>query len=281
MTGKKKGIKDFAVGRKDEFRLRPEDLKVDPKWNVRGKTAELKEHIEMLSISIAELGVLQALTIRFIDNEPWITDGFCRHEAALLAISRGADIKSVPVKLEERYSNEADHVLSMLTRNSGKPLETIEQALVVKRLLDFGWSVDEIRQKTGKSITHMNNLLTLLSAPPQIVKHLKSGKVSVRFAMEAMKEHGDKAASVIEKAIGKAAETGKSKATKRSAKEKTPRIRWDKHGPESLSLIDKLFRAFDAAESVPDPIADAIMEIKNYLEEAGIKIEAAAASESS
>jgi len=275
MAGKKKGIKDFAVGRKDEFRLRPEDLKIDPKWNVRGKTPELKEHIEMLARSIAELGVLQALTIRFIDNEPWVTDGFCRHEATMLAKSRGADIKSVPVKLEERYSNEADHVLSMLTRNSGKPLETIEQAVVVKRLLDFGWSIDEIRQKTGKSITHMNNLQTLLAAPPEIVKQLKAGKVSVRFAMEAMKEHGDKAGSVIEKAIGKAKETGKTKATKRVAREKAPRVRWDKHGPESLSFIERLFKAFDDAESVPDPIADVIVELRAFLEDAGIKFEKA------
>lgn len=242
MSSTGKGIQSMAKGRQDIFKLDPADINIDPEWNVRTSTADLKEHIATLARSIAEIGVQQPITVRMLDKKPWVTDGFCRIAAVHLAIKQGAEIKTVPVRVEERHSNEADHTLSLLTRNSGRPLSTIEQAFVIKRLLGFGWLQEDIQKKTGFSVTHVNNCKTLLAAPAEIQDMLKKGTVSVRLAMKTMKEKGDgKAAAVLKKGIEKANAAGKGKATARNTKDKAaPRIQWGTHGPELMKFINLL-----------------------------------------
>jgi len=39
--------------------------------------------------------------------------------AALRALENGAELKSIPVKTEGRYADEADRVFSQIVRNSG------------------------------------------------------------------------------------------------------------------------------------------------------------------
>lgn len=242
MATEGKGIQSMAKGRQDMFKLAPADINVDSEWNVRNNTPELKEHIAMLARSIAEIGVQQPITVRMVDKKPYVTDGFCRMAAVHLAIENGAEIETVPVRVEERYSNEADHTLSLLTRNSGRPLSTIEQAFVIKRLLDYGWTQEAIQNKTGFSVTHVNNCKTLLSADPAIQDMLKKGSVSVRLAMKTIKEKGDKAPAALKKSIETANAAGKGKATSRTAKDKTapPRIQWGTHGPELMKFIKNL-----------------------------------------
>lgn len=248
MAKDSKGIQSMAKGRQDLFKLDPKDINMDPEWNVRIKTPELKEHIATLARSIAEIGMQQPITVRMVDKKPWVTDGFCRMAAVNLAIENGADIQTVPVRVEERYSNEADHTLSLLTRNSGKPLATIEQAFVIKRLLGHGWDKKEIQDKTGFSVTHVNNMLDLLAAPPEIIAMLKHGKVSVRHALKTIKEKGsDKATAALKKDIERSTAAGKNKATSRTAgkTDNKPRIAWGKHGPILAKYITELGKARD------------------------------------
>ena len=167
MSTKQKTLKQQAVGRKDIFNLAPESIKYDLSWNERNQSKRIDDHIAALARSITEVGVLQPLTVRMMDGEAWVTDGFCRIQAVHLAIKNGADIKGIPCQAEDRYANEADYVLSMLTRNSGLPFSTIEQAFVVKRLYAYGWSKKDIQAKTGFSITHINTIEDLLAAPPR------------------------------------------------------------------------------------------------------------------
>lgn len=221
-TEKKKtgNIKKLAVGRKDLFILAPEDIHENEGWNVRQDTEDLQAHIRQLANSIIEVGVLQPLTVFMDGPRAVITDGHCRLLAVKLAIAEGADIKGVPVRTEERFSNEADRVLSMLTRNSGRPLAIPEQAEVVKRLLSFNWTEAEISRKTGSSRQHVNTLVCFLASPEAIKEMVKNGQVSATTAVNVVREEGEGAVGTLKGAVDKANQEGRSKATPKDIKPK-------------------------------------------------------------
>lgn len=191
-------IKQLSCGRKDIFMLDPELINIKDGWNVRIPSDDLNEHIESLAQSIAANGVKQPLTVYMdeADEKVYVSDGHCRLAGVKLAKERGAEIRSVPCRVEEKYATPADRVLSMLTRNSSKPLTPTEKARVVKQLLDFGWPEKEIAERMGVSISHINQLLQIEMLPMNIKEMVSSGKVSASLAMQVCKEDGVEAAGI-------------------------------------------------------------------------------------
>lgn len=244
-----KRLKDLALGTKDLFMLNPAIIQEEPGWNVRQPSAELEMHIRQLADSIKEIGVLEPVTVYLKDGSPVLTNGHCRLMAVRLAIAEGAEIKAIPARAEERYANDADRVLGMLTRNSGKPLTSLEQAEVVKRLLAFGWAEGEIAKKTGYSVTHIANLLRLAAAPAQITEMVRNGEVSARQAVKTIRKEGEGAADVLGAALAKAREAGKSKATGKHVAPKRG-TDWGTWGPRIKSALETLLDAleFDVSE---------------------------------
>ncbi len=239
--------------RVDMYQIDPELITEEEGWNVRDDNDELRAHIRMLADSIKEVGVLEPLTGYLKEGKPVLTNGHCRLLAVKLARSEGAEIKLVPFRNEPKTSNEADRTLSMLTRNSGKPLTGIEQAGVIKRLLAFGWSQTEISKKTGFTPPHIGNLLTLAGAPVAVQEMVKQGKVSATLATEVVKSDGpEKATEVLKDAVGDAESKGKKKATKKNvetveksgpephAQDIPKKINWKKIGPELLACLEKI-----------------------------------------
>ena len=216
-------IKKISVGRKDLFLLAPEDIHEESGWNVRNDNDGLQDHIRMLADSIKEIGVLQPLTVFMDGDKATVTDGHCRLLAVRLAITEGAEIKSIPVRTEERFCNEADRVLSMLTRNSGRALTIPEQAEVVKRLLCFNWTEAEIARKTGTSRQHVNTLVKFLASPSEIQEMVKSGQVSATTAVNVVKDEGAGALDTLKGAVDTAQQSGRKKATGRDIKSKKPK----------------------------------------------------------
>lgn len=208
-------IKQIASGRKDLFMVDPRLLKEEEGWNARIPSAELDQHIEDLALSIAENGVLEPLTVFLKGDDLYVTNGHCRRMATLLAISRGAEIVSVPVRVEEKHASDADRVLSMVTRNSGKPLSMLEMSSVVKRLAAFGWETKKIAAKTGYSVQHVENLLTLSGAPEELKNQVAQGQVSATNAVSLVKEHGEEAPRLVKEETEK---TGKKMTMARKNK---------------------------------------------------------------
>lgn len=211
--------------RKDMFMLDPRLLVVDHSWNVRLSNGDLDAHISMLMASILQIGVTNPLTIYMNGEEPTITDGFCRHTAVMRLIAEGHDIKKVPVISESKLANEADRVLSMITRNSGLPLTTLEKAQVFKRLVALGWSNQEIQAKTGYSDTQVANILMLSAAEPEVQTMVQEGQISASLAVQAIRSKGPEAGAALTGAVEAAKARGKSKATPQDLVVPLPRPR--------------------------------------------------------
>lgn len=251
-------LQDIAAGRKDLYMLDPLLIQEEPGWNVRLEGPDLDAHIRLLADSIKQIGVQEPLTVYMRDNTPVLTNGHCRLAAVKLAISEGAEIKAVPVRTEERYANEADRVLSLITRNSGKPLAALEQAEVVKRLMGFGWSEQEIVKKTGFSTTHLDNLMKLSAAPVAVTELVKNGKVSARLAMDTLRSDGDQAAETLRTAVETAEQSGKSRATAKHLPKPVARIDWKWAGPHLKKALEDIRDAADNPEELTVCIAVAV-----------------------
>jgi len=276
-------IKKQAIGRRDMFILPVKDIHVPEDWNVRTKGSErVRNHIKELATSIAAVGVSQPITVRYDNGKYSVTDGFCRMAAVHMAIKAGADIKGVKVITEEKGTNEADHVASMLIRNDSLELTTYEQALVVKKLLGFGWTQKEIAEKWGKTTAHVSNLILLMSAPPDVHKLVEQEKVSVSLVLDELRSNKDNQSVAVEhikKAVKNASDNGKGKATKRNQDKKvnggkgssgasgTSNANWSKHGPSGFEFLRRLIAGYDTLEEAPDVLADVIEEARTYIEE--------------
>ncbi|MEF2073536.1 ParB/RepB/Spo0J family partition protein [Consotaella aegiceratis] len=209
------GIKAIALGRSDVFRLDPRHLHVKEGWNSREVDFDPTDPEDLsLAHSIAEVGVKEPLTIVWEDGKAFVTNGHRRRGATLHAIDvLGAEIKSVPAQTEDRYSSEADRVLSQIVRNSGKPLTPFEQSKVFKRLIDFGWSEKEIAAKVGRSEGWVRQLLELQAAPEEVKSLVRTNQVSATLAAKVTREAGPAAAERLAKAVETAKAAGKKRAT--------------------------------------------------------------------
>jgi ParB/RepB/Spo0J family partition protein len=205
-------FKEIASGRKDLFMLDPATIQKKDGWNVRESTDDLAAHVRWLADSIKEIGVQQPLTVYMEDDVVYVSDGHCRLDAANLAIAEGCELNAVPCRVEERYSSEADRVLSMVVRNSGKPLTPLEKAEVYKRLHALGWDEKAIAAKAGVSVPHVSSLLSLSAAPTEVKDMVKAGKVAATTATKAIREHGTKATEKLAEAVVAAQASGKVKA---------------------------------------------------------------------
>ncbi len=260
----KEGLKGIATGRSDVYRLDPRLLHVKPGWNCRDlDTEQAKAELAELAASIAQVGVKQALTVQWEDGKTFITDGHRRYYATMRAIENGAEIKTVPVQTEDRYSSEADRVFSQIVRNSGKPLLPIEQARVFKRLIDLGWTEKDIAEKSGLGRQWVTDLLGLQAAPEAVTGLVKTGQVAASLAMKAMRQNkGDagKAAADLTQAVETAKAEGKERATAKHMGEKRP------------SLKDSLKTLFAAAEIRDALIASAVMAVRTSSRQSKRKI---------
>jgi ParB/RepB/Spo0J family partition protein len=218
MFSKKTGLASISEGRSDMFRVNPKHIKVKMGWNGRDFNDPANiEHVDQLAQSIAEIGVKEPLTVSWEDGQAWLVDGECRLRATLRAIEvYKADIKTIPIKTEDRYSNDADKLFSQIIRNSGKPFTAMEQAKVYKRLLDMGWQQNDIAKKAGISAARISQILDLLTMPEPIKAMVTNGQVSASLAQATIRDHNPQVATqVLQDAVATAQADGSNKVRPR------------------------------------------------------------------
>lgn len=210
------GIKGLQLGKSDTYEVSPFDIQVKPGWNTRDfSTPENQQHVTDLATSIAVRGVEQPMIVYTESGILYLSDGESRLRATLYAINvLGAEILSVPVRMEPRGSNDADRIAGQLVRNSGKPLSTMEKAEVVRRLLAHKWDVHKIASHVGLSAGRVNQLMELLELPEEMRQHIAHGTVAASEAVKAVREHGDAAPALVERAAALSSANGGKRAGK-------------------------------------------------------------------
>lgn len=205
----KAGLASIAQGRSDILQIDPRLLHVKKDWNVRDwDLQENKDHIEALAQSIMAVGVKQPLTVVWQNGKAWIDDGECRYRACMLAIERGAPLKTVPVRGADRLADLVERRFNRYLANTGKQFNQLETAKDFKYFLDQGWSQEDIAKKAGLSQGRVSQILATLTMPALVKAMVASGAVSVALAQQVTREHGEGAVAVLQEGAEAAKATG-------------------------------------------------------------------------
>lgn len=216
-------LSNLSVSTTDIVYMNPYNLKTKAGWNKRIASDPANiEHIDILARSIAKVGVLEPLTVYIENNDAFVSNGHSRLLGVFRAIEvYGAEIKAIPVK-SQKYANEADRVLNQIVMNSGKPLTTLETGAVMVELIGFGWTAQQIADKTGLGKVRVDQILKLMEEANDGIKELiATGQVSATTAATVLREsEGDATAAeeTLNASVVVARSRGKSKATAKDIK---------------------------------------------------------------
>lgn len=210
------GLASIAEGRSDVHKVNPRKLIVKAGWNSRDfNDPDNIEYVDELARSIVAKGVMQPLTIFWEDGKAYVADGECRIRATMRAIEHYKhDIKTVPCMVEDRFANEAERLVNQYVRNTGKRFTPMEMSNHFKRLLNAGYQVKDLVEKTGLSAGRISQVLGLQILPEPVKQMVSQGQVSATLAAKTVAEQGPtQAEKALQQGWSTAVAQGKEKIT--------------------------------------------------------------------
>ncbi|MFP4555307.1 MAG: ParB/RepB/Spo0J family partition protein [Bacteroidales bacterium] len=136
-----------------------------------------EEALQELADSIKELGIIQPLTVRSIDDEFQLISGERRLRAAKIA-----GLKTVPAFV--RTANDQGMLEMALVENiQREDLDAIEVAISYQRLVDeCKLTHDTLSERVGKKRATVTNYLRLLKLPAEIQLGIRERKIGMGHA---------------------------------------------------------------------------------------------------
>ena len=130
--------------------------------------------LDELAASIAQLGIIQPLTVRALgDGRYELISGERR-----LRASRRAGLKRVPAYIREA-DTEAMLEMAIVENVQREDLNPVEVALGYQRLMEeVGLTQEQVAEKVGKGRSTVANVLRLLKLPPRVLASLREGTLS-------------------------------------------------------------------------------------------------------
>ena len=136
-----------------------------------------QEELSELASSIAQVGVLQPLSVRRTADGWELIAGERRLRAAKLA-----GLARVPC-LNVEADDGASALLALVENLQRKDLDVWEEAAALRQLIDrHHLSQEEAARRVGKSQSAVANKLRLLKLPPDVIDGLRTNRLSERHA---------------------------------------------------------------------------------------------------
>lgn len=217
--------------RSDLFRVDPRNIKIEEGFNIRNIDVN-SDGIKHLKLSIKENGLQRPLVLKNNPNaevdgkEYLVVDGHRRMTAVLSLLEDGEPIEYVKAEISKRMNDE-QALISMFTLNDGEPLNPIEKAEGVRRLIEvYGYEPKEVAVKIAENQSTVSNLLKLASMPKAVKKKVAGNIISASFAIElARKSKNDeefaKQVEELTKGVEEATKESGKKRAKVTAKKAT------------------------------------------------------------
>ncbi|WP_238066226.1 ParB/RepB/Spo0J family partition protein [Pseudomonas shirazica] len=273
----KQMIKDGEVRRADAMKVQLEDLHEEPGFNLRTEGDALEASINALAEFIAAGGQIPPLEVRpRAEGGVWLVDGHRRRRALLKLDAEGrlprTPNKERPEALEAWVpviafeGSDADRVARIITSQENEKLSPLELAEGYKRLRAFGWSVEQIATKVGKTRQHVEQVLTVGNANTDVQNLVAAGHVSATTAAQVVREHGDGAGKVLGAELEKAHASGKKRVTAGSMKGPSiPKPRLEAVHTASRNLIASLDSIDEDSRSLTIPTA-LVLQLREALD---------------
>ncbi len=172
------GRGDHLWGSEDASALREIDVDWIVPNTLQPRTRFVEADLDALSASIAEVGVLQPVLVRQIDDNRYeLIAGERRWRAA-----RVAGLSSIPA-LVRRADDLASLEQAIVENLHRADLNPLEEAAAYRQLIDeFDLTQDAVAKRVGKSRSAVANLLRLLQLPASVQRLLASAQLSAGHA---------------------------------------------------------------------------------------------------
>lgn len=135
-----------------------------------------EKELNELANSIIKYGVIQPIVLRKIGEKYEIIAGERRYKASCLA-----GLKKIPAIIKNTDDNTSAEI-ALLENIQRKNLTVIEEAQSYKKLIDKGFTQDDIATKLGVSQSSVANKMRLLNLPKEVQDALLFNRISERHA---------------------------------------------------------------------------------------------------
>ena len=215
---------DKIVKKVDGFRARLADIKIVDGFNERHQDDEVREHIAGIAGAIAAGLPIPPIEV-WVDPDTGaleLVDGHCRHAGYCLYAEANPEFDGW-VSVTKFEGTAAQRKARIVTSNTQLKLKPVELGRVYLSLRDdHGMTRQQIAQEVGKSLAHVDQMLLLVSAKPEVIAAVESGTISATEAVKLARDHGDQAPAELERRVEAAKEIGKTKVTAKAAPVKAP-----------------------------------------------------------
>lgn len=202
-----------------------------------------EESLSELAQSIAQLGVIQPITLKRRDDGKYIIISGERRWRA----SQRAGLETLPAYIRE-VDDENLHAMALVENIQRQDLNAIEVALGMQRLIDeCGLTQEAMAEKVGKKRSTVSNYMRLLSLPSEVQLALKKGIISMGHAKAIAGLDNDNQIKALKKCIKKSLSVRQMELLARKLNEapKSDIQGDDEEYPETYShLVDELERIF-------------------------------------
>jgi len=151
------------------------DIEANP-WQPRSEFDE--EALNELAESIREIGIIQPITVRMLENGKYqLITGERRFRAA-----KKIGLKKIPAYI--RLADDQNMLEMALVENiQREDLNSIEVAIGYQRLIEeCNFTQENLSERVGKKRSTISNYLRLLKLPAEIQIGLRNGKISMGHA---------------------------------------------------------------------------------------------------
>ena len=132
------------------------------------------DDLQELANSIRESGLLQPITIRPDgDGAYMLIAGERRYRAC-----RSLEWETIPAIVRDDLSDKETVLLQLLENTARQDLNPIEEAKAYRKMVDEGFTVEEIAKASGKKVTHIEFWMTFLSAIPEVQELTAKGVIA-------------------------------------------------------------------------------------------------------
>ncbi|TDB95612.1 ParB/RepB/Spo0J family partition protein [Micromonospora fluostatini] len=212
-----------------------------------------EEALEELKTSIEEVGFLQPIVVRQLDEEKFELVMGERRWRAAQAVGR----ENIPAIVRDTRDDAMlrDALLENIHRANLNPLE--EAAAYQQLLEEFGATHEELARRIGRSRPQISNTIRLLNLPAQVQRRVAAGVLSAGHARALLSLDEPEAQEQL--ALRIVAEGLSVRATEEivalalsdgTAQSATPKRRPKAHAPALTDLADRLSDRFDTRVKV-------------------------------
>ncbi len=213
-AGPSSGAKRPALGKGLESLLGPRPPAPGPQAEATGKPLEIpvdridrnpfqtrtafdESKLDELALSIAEMGVLQPITVRALPNGRYqLITGERRWRA-----SQKAGKQTVPAMVRQ-VSDEQAMEMTIVENLQRADLNAMEQARAYQRLAaEFNMTQEQMATRTGKDRASVGNFLRLLKLPADVQGYVESGALSFGQARALLALDGHEAISAAARKV--------------------------------------------------------------------------------